>query len=523
MSDELKRTREDVKEETKRVKITQNEDSYAFYLGQIQRTNLDFDFEKLCSVTLSPSSVYCCLVCGKFFKGKATGTPLNSHSLEVGHFVVMNLATGNVYAIPEGNLIDDSSLSDIKYNLHPSFTEKEIEAFGIRITSSTEQKPAIWDLHNNKYFPGLIGLNDLHGTDFVNSVLQAVVRVKRLRDYFLLRSEWENTDSRVTRAFGELVCQMFNTRRFKSSASPHELLQAISSASGKKFEVGRRTDASQFLAWLLFELHKGSGGTKNPMSSFIHECFQGEVRVETTVIELKREFGEEDEKLAGSTSGPQYERGRNQTAAGERDHSFEELGTFTRAQVVTNTVERVPFLFLSLDLPTNPLFKDSIEGQTVIPRTTLLQVLEKYDGATTVDVTLPGGRLEQKRYRVTKLPNYLVIHLKRFTKNQFSVCEKNRALVSLPVANLDMSPYMESSALTTTGDTRFNLIANVCHDGGVGPEVKDAIADGSYRANVYYPPRDAWFETHDLVVRETMPQLVTISETFLAVYERVKE
>ena len=37
------------------------------YLGQIKRHMLDFDFEKLCSVTLSNLNVYSCLVCGKYF------------------------------------------------------------------------------------------------------------------------------------------------------------------------------------------------------------------------------------------------------------------------------------------------------------------------------------------------------------------------------------------------------------------------------------------------------------------------
>ena len=30
--------------------------------------NLDFDFEKCCSVSLSPVNVYACLVCGKYFQ-----------------------------------------------------------------------------------------------------------------------------------------------------------------------------------------------------------------------------------------------------------------------------------------------------------------------------------------------------------------------------------------------------------------------------------------------------------------------
>jgi hypothetical protein len=35
------------------------------WLGTIDRTRLDFDFEKLCSVSLQNANVYACLVCGK--------------------------------------------------------------------------------------------------------------------------------------------------------------------------------------------------------------------------------------------------------------------------------------------------------------------------------------------------------------------------------------------------------------------------------------------------------------------------
>lgn len=40
------------------------------YLDTIDRAVLDFDFEKLCSVSLSRINVYACLVCGKYFQVK---------------------------------------------------------------------------------------------------------------------------------------------------------------------------------------------------------------------------------------------------------------------------------------------------------------------------------------------------------------------------------------------------------------------------------------------------------------------
>ena len=40
------------------------------YLDTINRSVLDFDFEKQCSVTLTHLNVYACLVCGRYFQGK---------------------------------------------------------------------------------------------------------------------------------------------------------------------------------------------------------------------------------------------------------------------------------------------------------------------------------------------------------------------------------------------------------------------------------------------------------------------
>ena len=47
------------------------------YLDTISRTVLDFDFEKLCSVSLTRINVYACLVCGKYFQGNPENMLLN--------------------------------------------------------------------------------------------------------------------------------------------------------------------------------------------------------------------------------------------------------------------------------------------------------------------------------------------------------------------------------------------------------------------------------------------------------------
>lgn len=44
------------------------------FLMTVRREYLDFDMEKVCSVSLSDQHVYACLVCGHYFQGNAGGT-----------------------------------------------------------------------------------------------------------------------------------------------------------------------------------------------------------------------------------------------------------------------------------------------------------------------------------------------------------------------------------------------------------------------------------------------------------------
>ena len=75
------------------------------------------------------------------------------------------------------------------------------------------------------YMPGLIGLNNIKNTDFVNVVVQSLARVPPLRDFFLLPSNYERYQrSALVREFGALVRKMWSPYNFKGQVSPHELL-----------------------------------------------------------------------------------------------------------------------------------------------------------------------------------------------------------------------------------------------------------------------------------------------------------
>lgn len=124
--------------------------------------------------------------------------------------------------------------------------------------------------------PGLIGLNNIKNTDFVNVIVQSLVRVPPLRDFFLIEKNYEHLSSMLVREFGALVRKIWSPHNFKGQVSPHELLQAAMHDSGNRFKIGVQSDPMDFLAWLLNALHTALGGTKKPGSSIIHTTFQGE-------------------------------------------------------------------------------------------------------------------------------------------------------------------------------------------------------------------------------------------------------
>ncbi|KAG6892800.1 hypothetical protein C0992_012479, partial [Termitomyces sp. T32_za158] len=63
------------------------------YLDTINRAILDFDFEKVCSVSLSNVNTYGCLVCGKYFQGRGRKSYAYAHSIHEDHHVFINLET----------------------------------------------------------------------------------------------------------------------------------------------------------------------------------------------------------------------------------------------------------------------------------------------------------------------------------------------------------------------------------------------------------------------------------------------
>ncbi|KAK9822309.1 hypothetical protein WJX74_006032 [Apatococcus lobatus] len=433
------------------------------YLDTISRQNLDFDFEKCCSVSLSPINVYACLVCGKYFQGRGPKTHAFTHALDTEHHMYMKLDNGKVYCLPEGYEVADRSLDAIRSVLNPLFAKEQVHSLDQEVKWTRA-------LDGTDYMPGLVGLNNMKNNDYVNVAMQILARVAPIRDFFLIPSNYAACRSVLVQRFGELVRKIWHPRNFKGQVSPHEFMQAVMAASSKRFTIEQQGDAVEFWSWFINQLHLDLTGGKRKKASVISRCFQGELEITTEAGTGKaREPGPDGQ--------------------------------------IKDDVSVVPFLMLGLDLPPPPLYKDIME-QNIIPQVPIFDLLHKFDGSKVHD-DIKGGR---RRYRLKRLPQFMVLHLKRFTKNNFFI-EKNPTIVNFPVKNLelrDILPVPETQKGAASG-SKYDLIANMVHDGKAD--------SGTYRVHVHRKVEDIWYEVQDLRVIDILPQMVALSETCMQVYE----
>ncbi|KAF8908813.1 cysteine proteinase [Mucidula mucida] len=431
-------------------------------LLQINRAALDFDFEKVCSVSTSNINVYGCLVCGKYFQGRGRSSYAYAHSIHDDHHVFINLETTRVYVLPDGYLVSDPSLEDIAYVLRPTFTQSTIPSPSAKLS---------YDLASQAYLPGYVGLNNIKHNDHMNVIIHALLHVRPLRDFLLLTTP---TGTELTRRFATLARKIWNPRLFKAQVSPHEFLQEVNRASDGKFRLEKQGDPVDFLSWLLNKLHKDLGGKKKKSSSIVFATFQGTMRVETQQVLVRTE-------LDNSTK-PRFDIDR---------------------EIKRNTS---PFLFLSIDLPPPPLFQDSVE-KNIIPQVSIHSVLSKYDGKSTQEAL---GTL--RRYQAESLPSYLILSYKRFTKNVF-VEEKNPTIVNFPLRGLDMREYLSG---THPQPILYDLVANVVHESVAGTtrDKENTVW------KVHLLAGERWYQIQDLIVEEVRKEMIFLGETVLQVWEQ---
>ena len=159
------------------------------------------------------------------------------------------------------------------------------------------------------------------------------------------------------------------------------------------------------------------------------------------------------------------------------------------------TIKKIKFLYLTLDLPMAPLFKDSQE-KIAIPQINIYELFKKYNGEKfTEDPT----RAQRKKFKILTLPKYLILIFKRFENNSFFL-EKNPTIVNFPLENL----ILEEQGLNKKNkkekiEKKYSLISNIIHDGKPG--------DKPYADRVKF------------IVQKILAESVAVCESYIHFYE----
>ncbi|KEG04269.1 U4/U6.U5 tri-snRNP-associated protein 2, putative [Plasmodium vinckei vinckei] len=531
------------------------------YLRTINRNLLDFDFEKLCSISLSNLHVYACLVCGIYFQGIGRGTYAYTHALEKNHYVFINLETCKTCCIPENYEIHDASLNDIKYFLKPVYNKDQVEHLCNNLILGKS-------LDGADFFPGCVGLNNLKHTDYCNVIIQLLCCIVPLRNMLLLYESKQNIAKNLIVVLAELLKKIYNPKNFKGVVSPHEFLQAVGIESKKNFKIGTKNDPLNFFLWIINKIHrhsekklqkkkkntanqtnkqnnlinnsnisknahpKSDEGEKNNTAeqnkqdtnyesdkssshkkkktkwmydgiNIIDYCFDGELIIKTK--KTKDDITEEGTNYEGinDTSG-----GTNSIAPNLNDNnSSQDEGDNEFNEDKNYIFKKTPFRTLSLKLPNPPIFKSTTESN-IIPQVSIFELLTKYDGETE---TFLSDKAVPSTLIISKLPKYLIFTIQRFSKNNFFT-EKNGTIVNFVIKNLDMKDYVHQDYLDQNPVTKYNLVANIFHTG--------TVANGSYKIHVLQQATNEWYEIEDLHVISILPQLVLLPESCIQLYQR---
>lgn len=432
------------------------------FLNTINRSALDFDLPPICSVTLVSHNVYACLVCGRFFRGRAPSSPAYVHALLDSHHLFINVASESVHCLPDDYIVSHPSLQDIKLALRPRFQQLELpdlDRYVVNIYLDGE-------LLRTR---GAVGLDTLHGSNSANVILQLFLRASPIRNALLVLDPHADPLHPVTliavrNALSQLCRKIWASHAFRSHISPHAFVQLFTrQASRQSFDA--RSDPMDVLAWLL-NVTSAPKSKNMTVPSSIHEFHNL----------VKRIF-----------LGEMAIQSKSKADSSQR-----------------TTQKKSTFWFLSLDLPPKPLFKHQSE-RDIVPQVALEKLLSKFNGRNQIHVVETGG---SRSYQVLNAPPFLFLVIKRFTKSKFGI-EKNPCVVHLPTDLLDVG------RVWGTNDGQYRLIGTVSHEG--------SLEKGQFRVAILHEASNTWFDVSNVSVEQTVFHLVSLRDSYILLYERCSD
>lgn len=121
-------------------------------------------------------------------------------------------------------------------------------------------------------------------------------------------------------------------------------------------------------------------------------------------------------------------------------------------------------------------------------------------------------RQATKKLDLWRLPEILVVHLKRFSYSRF-LKNKLDTLVNFPIHNLDLSKYVKHNAAAANQSHTYELYAVSNHYGGLG--------GGHYTAYAKLIEKDSWYHFDDSSVSPASEESIRTPAAYVLFYRRV--
>ncbi|TMW68941.1 hypothetical protein Poli38472_001097 [Pythium oligandrum] len=373
---------------------------------------------------------------------------------------------------------------------------------------------------------GLVGLQNLGNTCFMNSCLQCVSNIPAVVQYFQSGSYLKETNDESTtkgtlaNAYGELIQALSSTTAF-SSTRPVDLKRVIGKVA-TRFNGYDQQDAQEFLRFFLDGLHEELNRIrKKPPYYEIKDrenVADREVSDEYWKVYRERNLSALSELFCGQL--------RSEIRCHTCNHRslcfdvFWDLSVPVPKKTKQSAHMRFASVFSTSSSSSSAASSDSDSSSPSSSGYTIQDCLRAYTEPEALQEhdayycsKCKTHRAVTKKISLYRLPPVLVVHLKRFSYSTFSRDKVNTA-IKFPTEGLNLAEYCAQDAVID-GSSLYDLTGVVHHFG--------SLHGGHYTAECKNADTQEWYDFNDATVSLVKKSQICSASAYILFFRRRDE